>query len=63
MEITTLPTTPIKFTKYHDLEFGGDYAQGILFQWQLNDGVPEWIAVYPQQFKTGDWQKPEWVEF
>ena len=59
----TTTTTPIKFTKYHDLEFGGDYAQGILFQWQLNDGVPEWIAVYPQQFKTGDWQKPEWVEF
>jgi len=54
---------PVKFTEFHDLEFGGLYAQGILFQWQVNDGIPEWIAVYPELFKTGDWQKPHWVEF
>ena len=62
-ENNTITVAPVKFTKYHDLEFGGNYAQGILFQWQLNDGVPEWVAVHPQQFKTGDWQKPHWVKF
>ncbi|HPE68314.1 MAG TPA: ABC transporter substrate-binding protein [Thermotogota bacterium] len=51
---------PVAFDENHDLVYGGQWANGIVFQWQ-SDG--QWRAVWPDDYKTGTWEKPEWVEW
>ena len=52
---------PVVFDEFHDLRYGGeDGATGIIFQWQKNCA---WKAVYPEKYKTGDWEKPEWIKW
>ena len=51
--------SPIKFTKDHDLVYGGANARFVFFQ--FND-KGERIAVYPKDFASGEWQMPSWIK-
>lgn len=51
--------SPIKFTKDHDLVYGGTNARFVFFQ--FND-KGERIAVYPKEFANGEWQMPSWIK-
>lgn len=50
---------PVKFTKDHDLVYGGNNARFVFFQFQENgDRVP----VYPKEYATGEYKLPPWVK-
>jgi len=51
---------PVVFDENHSLKYGGDAARGIIFQWQ---GEDEWEAVYPEEYATGKWVVPEWMDW
>lgn len=51
---------PVMFTENHDLVYGGEGAQGIIYQWQEDK---EWRAVWPLQYKTGTWEVPSWLNW
>lgn len=46
----------------HDVRFGADYAQGVFFQWQVDEegnGVQE--VVWPDDLATSEYQSPPWA--
>jgi len=51
---------PVVFDENHSLKYGGDAARGIIFQWQ---GKDKWEAVYPEEYATGEWMVPEWMDW
>ncbi|MDN5342553.1 ABC transporter substrate-binding protein [Oceanotoga sp. DSM 15011] len=51
---------PVIFTENHDLKYGGNGANGIIYQWNTKG---EWKAVWPLEYKTGDWLVPEWINW
>ncbi len=51
---------PVVFDENHSLKYGGDAARGIIFQWQ---GEDSWEAVYPEEYATGKWLVPEWMDW
>ncbi|MEA1884116.1 MAG: ABC transporter substrate-binding protein [Thermotogota bacterium] len=51
---------PVVFDENHSLIYGGDAARGIIFQWL---GEDEWEAVYPEEYATGKWIVPEWMDW
>jgi branched-chain amino acid transport system substrate-binding protein len=42
------------------LIYGGNGAQGIIYQWQSDN---EWRAVWPLEYKTGTWEVPSWLNW
>lgn len=52
--------SPVMFTDNHDLVYGGNGAQGIIYQWQSDN---EWRAVWPLEYKTGTWEVPSWLNW
>jgi branched-chain amino acid transport system substrate-binding protein len=50
---------PVKFTKDHDLVYGGQYAKFVFFQFQ-EDGTR--AAIYPKEFATAEFKMPSWAK-
>lgn len=50
---------PVKFTKDHDLVYGGSNARFVFFQFNEKG---ERIAVFPKEFANGEWQLPSWLK-
>lgn len=50
---------PVKFTKDHDLVYGGANARFVFFQFNEQG---ERVAVFPKEFANGEWQLPSWLK-
>lgn len=51
--------SPIKFTKHHDLVYGGSNARFVFFQFG-EDG--QRYAVYPKEFANAEYKIPAWIK-
>lgn len=51
--------SPIKFTKDHDLVYGGNYAKFVWFQFR-EDGTR--VPVFPKEYATSDYKLPAWIK-
>jgi len=51
--------SPIKFTKDHDLVYGGANARFVFFQF---NEVGERVAVFPPEFATSEYKLPSWIK-
>ncbi len=51
--------SPIKFTKDHDLVYGGSNARFVFFQF---DEKGDRVAVFPKEFANGEYKLPPWVK-
>lgn len=51
--------SPIKFTKDHDLVYGGANARFVFFQF---NEAGERVAVFPQEFATSEYKFPSWIK-
>lgn len=49
---------PVKFTKDHDLVYGGAYAKFIFFQF-TEDGKR--VPIYPKEYATAEYKLPSWI--
>ena len=51
--------SPIKFTKDHDLVYGGTNARFVFFQFNEKG---ERNAVYPKELASAEYQLPAWIK-
>lgn len=45
----------------HDVKYGPEYAQGVYFQWQQENGKGVQKVIWPDDLQTADYQSPPWV--
>jgi len=50
----------LEFEDNHDIVFDPEQLPQPIFQWQEQDGEGTQSLVYPSEYATGEWTKPDW---